>query len=288
MKRASKTLTVAIIIPVYNEGHRINACLDAIAAQTDKPEEVIVVDNNCTDDTVAKAKKYPFVKVVKETVQGAVAARNKGFNTAKSDILGRIDADSQLSSDWVQVLRGSFDDPEIDGVTGPGYSLLLPRIRRPMTLLWSKLYFVWTEMFFRVPVMWGANMAIRRTAWQKIATDVCLDGKMVHEDHDISLVLQAYAGKVKYIPKLTFTSYSQAYHYFPKLLLYTLMRHTGRDYHRTIGTLDRLEHTVPHWKSFIMYAVGWPIIGLFFTASFLAWPIDLLMKVLGKQRSWLS
>lgn len=288
MKRAPNTLTVAIIIPVYNEGHRITACLDAIAAQTKMPDEVIVVDNNCTDDTITKAKHYSFVRIVKEPIQGAVHARNRGFNAAKSDVLGRIDADSVIATDWVQVLGRSFDNPKVDGVTGPGYSLLLPRIRKPMTLLWSKLYFLWTEMFYRVPVMWGANMAIRRSAWLKIADKVCLDGKSVHEDHDISLVIQAYAGEVRYVNNLTFTSYSQAYHYFPKLLLYTLMRHTGRDYHRTTGTLAKLHHTVPKWKSFILYAIGWPVILLFFTASFLAWPIDLLMKILGKHRSWLS
>ncbi len=288
MTTARKTLTVAIIIPAYNEAHRIAACLDAIAAQTEKPNEVIVVDNNCTDDTAKIAQQYSFVKVVRERVQGKASARDRGFNTATSNILGRIDADSLVAPNWVETIRKSFDDPETVGVTGPGLSLLLPRIHHPMTLLWSRLYFLWTEMFFRVPVLWGANMAIRADAWKNISNKVCLNDNLVHEDQDISLLLQAYAGRLRYNPKLLFTSYSQAYHYFPKLVAYTVLRHTGRDYHRTIGTLQKLQYTMSRPQSFFLYAVGWPIIFFFFAMSFLAWPIDLIMKVLGRQKDWLS
>jgi hypothetical protein len=40
--------------------------------------------------------------------------------------------------------------------------------------------------------------------------------------------------------------------------------------------------------SFFMYTIGWPVIAIFFLASFLAWPIDLLMKIIGRQEDWLS
>ncbi|MDQ3064817.1 MAG: glycosyltransferase, partial [bacterium] len=40
-----KPLTLSLVIPVYNEEDHIVACLSAIAAQTVKPLEVIVVDN---------------------------------------------------------------------------------------------------------------------------------------------------------------------------------------------------------------------------------------------------
>lgn len=264
------------------------ACLEAVARQTEMPDEVIVVDNNCTDDTANIARSFDFVTLLKERVQGKGSARDRGFNAAKSDILARIDADSEIDPGWVATLRRSFDDPEVVGVTGPGRSLLLPRVPRPMTLLWSRLYFLWTEMFFRVPVLWGANMAVRSDAWAKIRHKVCLNDNLVHEDQDISLLLQAHTGKLSYNPQLQFTSYSQAYHYFPKLLAYTIMRHTGRDYHRSIGTLRKLNYTMSRPQSLFLYAVGWPIIFIFFAMSFVAWPIDLTMKVLGRQRDWLS
>lgn len=283
-----KPLTLSIIIPVYNEGHRLRACLDAIGSLEFVPNEVIVVDNNSTDDSASIAKSYDFVHIVHESKQGLIFARNRGFNESTSDILARIDADSIVQPDWSKQILQSFDDNSIVGVTGPSYSLLFPRIRKPLTTLWSRLYFLWTHMFYRVPVLWGANMAIRQSAWQHIAKDVCLDDQTVHEDQDISLLLQANVGKLKYNNRLRFTSYSQAYHYFPKLLHYTIMRHTTRRHHRDIGTLNKLHTDIPLLLSICFYAFGWPIIFIFYFASFLAWPIDAYMKVRGKQEEWLS
>lgn len=284
----SKTLTLSIIIPVYNEGHRLHACLDAIASLESKPKEVIVVDNNCTDDSINIAKSYSFVTVIKESKQGLIYARNRGLNSASGDILARIDADSIVKPNWSKVLLASFEDLDIVGVTGPGYSLLLPRIRKPMTLMWSKMYFLWTHMFYRAPVLWGANMAVRRTAWKAIKNDVCLNDQTVHEDQDISLLLQAKGGKLKYNDQLRFTSYSQAYHYFPKLVQYTVMRHTTRNHHREIGSLAKIKKDVPILQSIIFYSIAWLVLFIFFFASFLAWPIDAIMKARGKQEEWLS
>ena len=143
----SKPLTLSIIIPVYNEEHRLRACLDAISNLELTPDQTIVVDNNSTDASAKIAESYDFVKVIKENKQGLIFARNRGFNSAKGDILARIDADSIVHTDWSKVLLDSFDESHYVGVTGPSYSLLLPRIRKPMTTLWSKLYFLWTHMF---------------------------------------------------------------------------------------------------------------------------------------------
>lgn len=284
----SKPLTLSIIIPVYNEEHRLRACLDAISNLELTPDETIVVDNNSIDSSAKIAKSYDFVKVIKENKQGLIFARNRGFNSAKGDILARIDADSIVHVDWSKVLLDSFDGSYYVGVTGPSYSLLLPRIRKPMTTLWSKLYFLWTHMFYRVPVLWGANMAIRRSAWNEIKNEVCLNDKTVHEDQDVSLLLQAHGGRLKYNDRLRFTSYSQAYHYFPKLIQYTIMRHTTRRHHRDLGTLAALRTDIPLPLSIFFYLIGWPIIFIFYFASFLSWPIDAYMKARGKQEEWLS
>lgn len=49
-------LTLTLVIPVFNEEHQIKGCLDAVASQTVMPDEVIVVDNNCTDRTIEIAQ----------------------------------------------------------------------------------------------------------------------------------------------------------------------------------------------------------------------------------------
>jgi len=105
---SKKPLTLSIIIPVYNEQSHLKTCLESIAWQTEPPDEVIVVDNNSLDNSVEIAKEFSFVKVITEKRQGVLWARNKGFNKATSEIIGRIDADSILSENWCENVRKIF------------------------------------------------------------------------------------------------------------------------------------------------------------------------------------
>src|SRR6266446_10756886 len=101
----NKSLTLTIVIPVFNEQDHLAACLRAIGVQTIRPDEVIVVDNNSTDDSAEIAQQFPFVRLVREKQQGVLFAKNKGFKSAKSDIIGRIDADTILPQRWVQHVK---------------------------------------------------------------------------------------------------------------------------------------------------------------------------------------
>src|SRR5262245_36697630 len=93
---------LSIVIIAFNEEKHIGPCLEAIAHQTVAPDEVIVVDNNSTDRTVQIASSYPFIKVIHETEQGMIPARNTGLDAAKGDLLARIDADTRIPPQWVE------------------------------------------------------------------------------------------------------------------------------------------------------------------------------------------
>src|SRR5688572_3020117 len=96
------TPTVSIVIPAYNEENHLRLCLEAVARQTVKPLEVIVVDNNSTDATAAIARSFPFVTLLSEKRQGPQPARDRGYNAAHGEIIGRLDADSIVALDWVE------------------------------------------------------------------------------------------------------------------------------------------------------------------------------------------
>src|ERR1700722_5774418 len=95
-------LSVSLVIPAYNEERHLQTCLDSIASQACEPLEVLVVDNNSTDNTAAIAKGYSFVRLVKEPRQGRVFARNAGFEAAKGELIVRVDADTQMPPDWLE------------------------------------------------------------------------------------------------------------------------------------------------------------------------------------------
>lgn len=194
-------MKVSIVIPVYNEADHLRACLEAISRQTVAAHEVIVVDNNSTDATVVIAESFSFVTVLRERRQGVVYARDRGFNSATGDIIGRIDADSLIPPDWVATLQQLYtQDATLQAVTGKVqyYGLALGplldyfdlRIRRRMA-----------HLLGREVAMQGANMAVRRDAWQSVRRHVCRRGNL-HEDHDLAIHLNKAGHKVMFDERL--------------------------------------------------------------------------------------
>lgn len=194
-------MKVSIIIPVYNEEDYLPACLDAVSKQTRMPDEVIVVDNNCTDGTLKVARRYPFVRVLKEPRQGTVFARNTGFKAAKGDIMARIDADTRIPPGWVADIARTFKgNPGVAAVTGAPrfYNVPVPRFFN-----WGQvaLYQRFEKLLTGTYMIWGANMAIRRKVWRQVAP-LCAERVGIDEDIDLSLWLHKKGHVVRYMPDL--------------------------------------------------------------------------------------
>ena len=192
----NKQYRVSVVIPVYNEEEAIAACLDALAAQSVKPYEVIVVDNNSSDNTVAIASRYPFVRVLHEPKQGVVHARTTGFNAVRGDIIARIDGDSLVPQDWVANMQQVFEDTSVDAVSGLAlyYNVALAPVFNAIDLFFRRRL-AW-QLKDRV-YLYGANMAMRKAAWQRVRAHLCQRGGM-HEDYDIAIHLQEIGGKVTF------------------------------------------------------------------------------------------
>lgn len=191
-----KALTLSLIIPVFNEEYALKNCLDSVKYQTVMPDEVIVVDNNSSDNTVSIAKKYPFVKVITEKKQGTLHARTKGFNEAKFDIIGRIDADTILEKNWVEIAKLIMQDSHVAAVTGSTHFYDMPLSP------WNH----WVEDFFKnilykhqkgFPFLFGTNMAIRKDIWDQIKSSLCED-KYIYEDADLAIHLYKKSLKISY------------------------------------------------------------------------------------------
>lgn len=199
---SKKPLTLSIIIPAYNEEHQIAKCLDSVAAQTVKPLEIIVVDNNCTDATVAIAREYPGVSVVRETEQGLIPARDAGVRAASGDIIARLDADSRPRPQWLAEIAKIFQNPKVKAATGTGffYDFPFPRFSRGF----RNFFAVWlNRLFLGHHMLWGSNMAIRRNVWRHLSPDFCKQ-KNIMEDLDIAMhVADEYGpGSIVYSKKL--------------------------------------------------------------------------------------
>ena len=103
---------VSLIIPVYNAGAHIEACLDSVLAQTLDDLEVILVDDHGKDDSMDKARQklanytgHQHFRFTATTANaGPGAARNHGIQQATGDYVAFLDSDDHLAPDFCQRL----------------------------------------------------------------------------------------------------------------------------------------------------------------------------------------
>jgi len=105
--------TVTVVIPCYNEEEGIQITL---ADMPDMVDEVVVVDNNCTDRT-AEVASAMGARVVCEPKPGYGAAYKAGFSAASGDIIVTMDGDATYPRAFVPVLVDVLIDEDLDFIT---------------------------------------------------------------------------------------------------------------------------------------------------------------------------
>jgi glycosyltransferase involved in cell wall biosynthesis len=233
-------MKISIVIPAYNEQDYIANCLQAISLQSDKPDEVIVVNNNSTDNTVKEALKFEFITLINEPKQGLFFSRETGMNLATGDILCRIDADTIIATHWVKEVRKSFKDQTISAMTGPleYYDMPLPKIAGYIDNKIRKFIASTGYAFLS-----GSNMAIRKNDWVNIKDDLCNDGEL--EDIDIALHLIDEGKTPLYNEKMQATISSRRFEDKPKDFFEYIGGHTR--------TLDK--HGKSHYGAAVTEAI---------------------------------
>jgi glycosyltransferase involved in cell wall biosynthesis len=177
---------LSIIIPAYNERNFISGCLDSILNQTTDPAlyEIVVIDNNSTDQTAAIAKNKG-VRVETEPRKGYVHAIRKGVEVSEGNILAFIDADCRAPANWVSKILRNFEEmPDIVAIGGKlDYFDINPIFSQTTKLI----------LFFSKALP-GNNMAIKREALDRMGG---IDPKVnMSVDYWITLKLRQ-VGKIK-------------------------------------------------------------------------------------------
>jgi len=120
--------TVSIIIPAYNVEKYLKAALDSIKAQTELPDEVILIDDGSTDKTLAVAEEYGFsipYKVLSIENGGQGNARNLGVSLASSEYVYFFDSDDLLRSDFIGSIKDQIrtnQSPDIILFSGESFN----------------------------------------------------------------------------------------------------------------------------------------------------------------------
>ena len=111
---------VSVVIPVYNGVKNIDYCLQALLKLEYPPEkrEIIIVDNNSTDNTPELISHYPVQLASEHEIQTSYAARNRGIQLARGEIVAFADSDCMPDPSWLKCIAQAFIDPQIAGVAG--------------------------------------------------------------------------------------------------------------------------------------------------------------------------
>lgn len=114
--------SVTVVVPAHNEADVIAAAIAALQQQTRPPDRIVVASDNSTDDTVAIARHHGVD--VFETVNnrhkksGALNQCLDWVGAEDDAFILIVDADTQLSPEWIEVALRQFDNPEVGAVGG--------------------------------------------------------------------------------------------------------------------------------------------------------------------------
>lgn len=98
----------SIIIPAYNVENYLGEALDSIKAQSQLPDEVILIDDGSIDRTLEVAKSYNFpfpYQVVSIENGGQGNARNLGVSLVSSEYIYFFDSDDLLAKNFISSIK---------------------------------------------------------------------------------------------------------------------------------------------------------------------------------------
>ncbi len=182
--------TLSVVIPCKDDAGPLAACLKALARQSIAPLQIIVVDNNSSDNSAAVATQFGAL-VIPEPRPGIAAAASTGYDAAQADIIVRCDADSLPPRDWLERISKHFDvDPGLAVLTGPGHFHDTGAVRARIAAVgYMQAYFLTMGAAMGHWPPFGSNLAFRKDVWRSVRTRIHRWDTEVHDDVDLGFAL---------------------------------------------------------------------------------------------------
>ncbi len=201
--------SIDLVICTYNNAALLDRTLIAISKQEVSPEvnwQVLVVDNNCTDETVAVVKRHiqsgkiSGLQIVSEHKQGLSYARLCGVQNTTGDWIAFVDDDCLLHEDWIaQAAKFAVAHPEGGAFGG---KVILDWETPPPVFVLNYGYSFAQQDHGMLPkqmsCLVGAGLVIRRTAlldvgWMNKQFMTDRVGKKLISGGDVELALRIAA-----------------------------------------------------------------------------------------------
>jgi glycosyltransferase involved in cell wall biosynthesis len=195
---------LTVVVLTYNSADSIAACMEALANQTYQEFEVIVVDDDSVDETLAIVADYSSrmkLSVVRNGAHNIPRGRNLGINAAQGDVVAFVDSDDFPAPQWTHVIVDTFrEHPETVLLGGE----LLPSHRTSVAHAISLNDHAIRRLFLGGVLQFCAgNSAINIKL---------LDGKRFDEDFKFAEDLELASritGPKRYVPEMQVHHYSR-------------------------------------------------------------------------------
>ena len=109
---------ISIIIPMHNVENTINKAIDSILNNSYQNFELILVDDDSSDNTLKVCEKYQDkrIKIIKQKHGGVSAARNNGIKNSNGEYIGFVDGDDYVDDDYLSSLLNYALENDLDWV----------------------------------------------------------------------------------------------------------------------------------------------------------------------------
>ena len=113
-----KRHTIAAVIPVYNAEAYIDETLNSVAKQFRSPEQIVVINDGSTDQTMERIldwdrQRGPRLTIIEQSNKGVSTARNRGIEHCQADLIAFLDADDLWLPPHLEQLARAFENHDL-------------------------------------------------------------------------------------------------------------------------------------------------------------------------------
>ncbi len=179
----SASTFISVIIPCRNESANISKILSDISSQ-DYPSgrfEVIVVDDNSSDNTFDRASEFTGIKnywVLRNTGSGKKLALQTGITAAAGDLIVTTDADCSMQKEWLSAISSFYAATKPDLIICPVKLEAIPRFFgrfQEIEFLSLQGITAGTAIGKNSTMCNGSNLAFTKAAWTSHSGDLRID-----------------------------------------------------------------------------------------------------------------
>ncbi len=212
-------IKTSVIIPVYNTVEYLKECVESVLAQTQKEIEIILVDDGSDDGSWEMeqdyARRYPFIRAVRQEHLYQGTARNRGLEMAQGEYIYFMDSDDALLPGLFETAYAVCEEKQLDFVMfdAKGFrydendvELEVPEDiadRRGMGIE-DRLYTgpeFWNAFYARHGVLYVCWLLYIRKSFL-LENRLYYEERTYFEDNDWMLRMYMNAGRTYYLPRI--------------------------------------------------------------------------------------